>query len=76
MSWYPALIDVRQAYFRAFAAEDSADWHLAVQNYLFCLEKSLEAADRRAVKFFAAKLCLAYGQMQMMDKAEYYRRLC
>ncbi len=76
MSWYSSISDVRQAYFRAFAAEHAAKWHLAVQHYLYCLEKANEASDYRAMKFFAAKLSLAYSQMRMLEKAEYYRRLC
>lgn len=75
MSAYKSLPDVRQAYFRAIAAEHARHWHLAVQAYLYCLEASSEAADGRAVKFFAAKLSLLYGKMAMPDKASYYRRL-
>jgi hypothetical protein len=73
---YRSLTDVRQACFRAFAAEHADKWHLAVQNYLYCFDASLQAADERAAKFFAAKLSLAYRNMAMADKAEHYRRLC
>ncbi len=76
MASYQSLTDVRQAYFRAFAAEHASSWHLAVQSYLYCFEASLQAADERAARFFAAKLSLAYRRMEMAEKAEHYRRLC
>lgn len=73
---YKSLLDVRQAYFRAIAAEHAQHWHLAVQGYLYCFEESSVADDERAVKFFAAKLSQAYGKMAMDDKAAYYQRIC
>jgi hypothetical protein len=76
VSAYKSLLDVRQTYFRAIAAEHAQRWHLAVQGYLYCFQESSAAADERAVKFFAAKLSQAYGKMAMADKADYYKQLC
>lgn len=64
---------VRQAHIRAEAYMQQEHWHLVVQHYLYCLEQARIAQDARAVRFFSARLYLAYEQMNMMPKAAYYR---
>jgi hypothetical protein len=71
-----AIVEVRQAYWRALGAEQTLNWHVAVQHYLYCLERARDAGDERAVRFFAARLSAAYGNMHMRHKATAYRQLC
>ena len=75
MPWYDPIHDVRQAHIKAARAEDRAEWHLAVQHYLFCLEEATVAGDERAVRFFAARLSLVYRGMGLPFKAGYYAAL-
>jgi hypothetical protein len=76
MSWHQPIIEVRQAHLRATLAEQAGQWHLVAQHYLYCHACASEAGDKRAQRFFAAKLALAYDKMAMFDKASYYRTLC
>ena len=76
MSWRDPIIEVRQAHIRAVVAEHASQWHLMAQHYLYCLERATEADDARAIRFFAAKLSVAYAKMDMPHKATYYRNLC
>lgn len=75
MAWRGNIIGVREAHLRAVLAEVAADWHVAVKEYLLCLEAAEGAGDVRATRFFAAKLVAAYGAMGFSDKAARYREL-
>lgn len=72
MSFRSPIIDVRQAHLRAALAEEGAQWHVVVQHYLYCFEEARDAADERAVRFFAAKLAAAYQRMGQRHKAAFY----
>lgn len=75
MAWRENIIDVREAHLRAVLAECGADWHLAVKDYLLCLEAAEGVGDVRAMRFFAAKLVSSYSAMGFSDKAARYREL-
>ena len=75
MAWEETIIQVREMHLRARCAELSADYHIAVNEYLRCLEAAEVAADLRATWFFAAKLAQVYGAMGFADKATRYREL-
>lgn len=75
VAWGKQITRVREAHLRARCAELGANWHVAVQEYLFCLEAAERAHDLRATCFFAAKLAGAYGAMGFTDKAERYLEL-
>lgn len=72
MSWSHPIQSVRFAHMRAANAEAQRHWHVAVQHYLYCFEKAHQAQDARAIRFFAAKLAVAYKAMGMRSKASYY----
>lgn len=76
MSCRSATMEVRQAYWQALGAERALNWHVAVQHYLYCLERARDVEDERAIRFFAARLSVAYGNMHMRHKAAAYRQLC
>jgi hypothetical protein len=69
------LTEVRHAHLRARLAERSAEWHLVIKEYLFCLEAAERAQDVRAIRFFALQLSQAYSAIGMLHKAERYREL-
>jgi hypothetical protein len=75
MAWRQAIREAREAHLRAVLAEHASDWHLAVKDYLFCLEAAEAAGDVRATRFFAAKLVAAYSAMGFAEKAARYREL-
>ena len=60
MRWQGDIIETREAHLRAVLAECACDWHLAIRDYLGCLEAAQRADDLRATQFFAAKLVTAY----------------
>lgn len=72
--WYP-ITEVREAHLRAVFAESAARWHVAARDYLYCLEAAQSAQDERAVRFFAAKLVVAYEAMALPHKAARYLEL-
>ncbi len=73
MTWQSPIIDVQHAHLRATRAERNGHWHLVVQHARYCFEQAEYANDRRAVRYFADKLSLAYKRMGMAEKAAYYR---
>ncbi|MDZ7703251.1 MAG: hypothetical protein U5L04_02045 [Trueperaceae bacterium] len=75
MTWQRPIIDIRYAQLRAARAQRAGHWHLVVQHADYCLEQAEYADDRRAIRYFADKLSLAYRHMAMFDKAEHYRNL-
>jgi hypothetical protein len=74
MGW-SCLTEVRHAHLRARFAERSAEWHLVIKEYLFCLEAAERAQDVRAIRFFALQLAHAYSAIGMPHKAGRYREL-
>jgi hypothetical protein len=75
MQWTYPIFDVHEASVRAERAEKSGFWHVAVQQNLYCLERSQRAEDNQAVRFFAYRLSTAYLAMKMFEKAMYYSQL-
>ena len=75
MAWHLPIRNVRHAHIRATTAEQNKQWHVAVQNYLYCYEQSSDAEDERAMRFFASKLHRVYLTMKMPEKADYYQLL-
>jgi hypothetical protein len=75
MQWRYPILDVHQASIRAERAEKSGSWHVAVQQNLYCLERSQQAQDNQAIRFFACRLSSAYLAMRMLEKAVYYSHL-
>jgi hypothetical protein len=75
MQWSYPILDVHQASIRAERAEKSGSWHIAVQLNLYCLERSQQAEDGQAIRFFAFRLSTAYLSMRMLEKAVYYSHL-
>lgn len=75
MAWQTSIIGAREAHLRAVLAEHASDWHVAIKEYLFCLEAAEGAGDMRATRFFAAKLVSAYSAIGFNEKAARYREL-
>lgn len=75
MAWEHSIVTVREAHLRATLAECAADWHVAVKEYLVCLEAAEHAHDLRATRFFASRLVASYSAMGFADKAARYREL-
>ncbi len=69
------LPEARAAQLRALQAEVAGRWHVAVQQWLLCLDVAERAHDDGACRFFAARLGLAYERMGMAEKAAYYRMI-
>jgi hypothetical protein len=64
--------EVRLAHLRATAAAQKGWFHVAAQNYLYCLEAAQRYGNARATAFFATHLVNTYKQMGMEDKAKHY----
>ena len=68
------VVELRLAHLRATAAAQKGWPHVAVQQYLHCLETVQRAGDARAAAFFASQLSRLYLEMGMPEKAERYAR--
>jgi hypothetical protein len=75
VQWTYPIHDVHEASIRAERAEKSGFWHVAVQQNLYCLERSQNAQDHQAIRFFAWRLSNAYQAMKMSEKAALYLQL-
>jgi hypothetical protein len=75
MRWTYPILDVHEATLRAERAEQGGQWHVVVQQSLYCLERSQKAEDNQAIRFFANRLVNAYQAMKMFEKATAYNRL-
>lgn len=75
MHWHYPIYDVHVANLRAERAEKRGHWHIFIQQSLYCLERSQNAEDNQAVRFFAYKLSTAYLAMKMFEKAMFYSQL-
>lgn len=75
LAWGQLIIEVREARLRAQCAEIAGDWHVAVQEYLFCLEAAERAQDLKGTCFFASRLANAYTAMGFAEKADRYLEL-
>jgi hypothetical protein len=69
------IVELRLAHLRATTATSHGRPHVAVQNYLYCLETVLDSGDARAASFFAAQLARCYREMGLVEKACHYERL-
>jgi hypothetical protein len=75
MRWHYPIYDIYEAHLRAERAETLGWWHVVVQQSLYCLERSQNAQDSQAIRFFATKLSHAYRAMHMPQKATFYTHL-
>jgi hypothetical protein len=75
MAWQTSIIGAREAHLRAVLAEHASDWHVAIKEYLFCLEAAERAGDVRAARFFTARLVSAYSAIGFDEKAARYREI-
>ncbi|GEM45788.1 hypothetical protein [Deinococcus cellulosilyticus] len=71
----PYVTEIRTAHLKAQQAERSGMYHVAVQQYLICLEKSECRQDCQCVNYFAQQLSNCYRQMGLLDKANFYAGL-
>ena len=69
------IVDLRVAHLRATEAASKGWPHVAVQNYLFCLDAVSGVGDARAASFFAVQLARCYREMGLEHKAMHYERL-
>lgn len=69
------IVELRVAHLRAAEAASKGWPHVAVQNYLYCLESVNRRGDARAATFFAVQLARCYREMGLAFKAEHYERL-
>ncbi len=60
---------------RAIQAERTGMYHVAVQNYLHCLESVQNVSDAGMTAEFAQALEHCYGKMGLLEKAAGYARL-
>ncbi len=60
---------------RAIQAEQTGMYHVAVQNYLHCLESVQSVSDSDMTAVFAQALEHCYRKMGLFEKAAKYARL-
>lgn len=60
---------------RAIQAEQRGMFHVAVQNYLHCLDSVQSLNDSGMTLMFAQALEHCYGKMGLFEKAAQYTRL-
>jgi hypothetical protein len=70
-----SIVELRLAHLRATAAAGRGWHHVAVQNYLYCMDQIGEAGDPKATAFFAAQLAQSYRAMGMPEKANRFEIL-
>jgi len=69
------IVEIRLAHLKAHGALDKGWYHVAVQNYLLCLEAVQDSRDQQAADFFCARLAHCYRLMGLGHKADQYRTL-
>lgn len=69
------IVSLRICHCRAEQAALQAHYHLAVQQYLRCLEAAELRQDVQATQFFALRLADCYEQMNLEHKAQAFRGL-
>ena len=74
MESQPDINEVRLAHLRATAAAQKGWYHVAAQNYLYCLEAAKRFGNARATAFFSSHLANTYRAMGMTDKAKSYEQ--
>jgi hypothetical protein len=60
---------------RAIQAEQNGMYHVAVQNYLHCLDSVQSVSDSGMTAMFAQALEHCYRKMGLFEKAAQYARL-
>lgn len=69
------IVEIRLAHLRATSALDKGWYHVAVQNYLLCLEAVQDGGDQQAADFFCGRLAHCYRLMGLEHKAHQYQSL-
>ena len=62
-------------HYRAIQAETNGMYHVAVQNYLHCLDSVQSVSDSGMTALFAQALERCYDKMGLFDKATGYAQL-
>lgn len=73
MSWELLRQRIRTAQLKGLNAEIDQQWHIVVQQYLYCYQEAERLSAEGAARYFATKLSFAYKQMGMPIKSAYYR---
>jgi hypothetical protein len=73
MTWESLRQLIRSAQLKGLNAEIEKQWHIVVQQYLYCYEEAERVNAESAARYFATKLSIAYRQMDMPIKSAYYR---
>jgi hypothetical protein len=66
------IVELRLAHLRATAAAERGWHHVAVQNYLYCMDQVSTVGDPKATAFFGAQLAQSYRAMGLEDKAHQF----
>ncbi|MBB6098233.1 hypothetical protein HNR42_001658 [Deinobacterium chartae] len=75
MEAVPEIVALRLSHLKAQTAAQQGALHLAVQQYLVCLERAERRQDPACMAYFAERLCECYTRMGLPDKAKAYKEL-